>query len=190
MYATGGDADASSRTGLPGTATALGQQSRRFSGYVVPPGSEQDTGNNESIVVYGTDAGATGGIGIAKNANYAQINRGGFGGTWFAKLYGSVKATPWYKITFQGLYIGDTTKHGNTLGNAIRPGSTVLRDDKDVGLELDLINEFQIYSNLKFTVGGGYLWAGDALDFRRGTSLTNFSPKNPWAIRTRLQYTF
>ena len=190
MYASGSDTRSTSTTGLPGSATNLGQPSRRVSGYVVPPGSEQDTGNNESIVVYGTDAGATGGIGIAKNANYAQVNRGGFGGTWFAKLYGSVKATPWWKITFQGLYIGDTTKHGNTLGNAIKPGSTLLRDDKDVGWELDLINEFQIYSNLKFIFGYGYLWAGDALDFRRGTSLTNFSPKNPWAVRTRLQYTF
>ena len=193
MYASGSDTRSTSTTGLPGSATNLGQPSRRVSGYVVPPGSEQDTGNNESIVVYGRDAGATGGIGIAKNANYTQVNRGGFGGTWFAKLYGSVKATPWYKITLQGLYVGDTTKHGNTLGNALKfpgTGSTLLRDDKDVGWELDLINEFQIYNNLKFILGGGYLWAGDALDFRRGTSLANFSPKNPWAIRTRLQYTF
>ena len=193
MYASGSDTRSTSTTGLPGSATNLGQPSRRVSGYVVPPGSEQDTGNNESIVVYGTDAGASGGIGIAKNANYAQMNRGGFGGTWFAKLYGSVKATPWYKITLQGLYIGDTTKHGNTLGNALKfpgTGSTLLRNDKDVGWELDLINEFQIYKNLQFILGAGYLWAGDALDFRRGTSLSNFSPKNPWAVRTRLRYDF
>jgi hypothetical protein len=193
MYATGSDTRKTSTNGLPGSLTNTGALSSRVSGYVVPPGSEQDTGNNESIVVYGMDNGASGGIGIAKNANYAQMSRGGFGGTWFAKFYGSVKATPWYKITLQGLYIGDTTKHGNTLGNALRfpgTGSTLLRDDKDVGFELDLINEFQIYNNLKFILGGGYLWAGDALDFRRGTSLANFSPKNPWAVRTRLQYTF
>ncbi len=193
MYATGPDARKTSTTGLPGSLTNTGALSTKVSGYIVPPGSEQDTGNNESIVVYGMDNGASGGIGIAKNANYAQVTRGGFGGTWFAKFYGSVKATPWYKITLQGLYIGDTTKHGNSLGNALRfpgTGSTLLRDDKDIGWELDLINEFQIYKNLRFIFAGGYLWAGDALDFRRGTSLTNFSPKNPWAVRTRLQYTF
>ena len=159
----------------------------------MPPGSEQDTGNNESIVVYGMENGASGGIGIAKNSNYAQVSRGGFGGTWFAKLYGSIKATPWYKLTLLALYVGDTTKHGNSLGNALKfpgTGSTLLRDDKDIGFELDLINEFQIYNNLRFYVGAGYLWAGDALDLRRGASVINFSPKNPWAVRTRLQYTF
>jgi hypothetical protein len=194
MYASGADANKTSTTGLPGTAVAnpaaAPALSSKVRSYVVPPGSEQDTANNESIVFHGTDAGASGGIGIAKNANYSQVSRGGFGGTWFAKLYGSVKATPWYKITLQGLYIGDTTKHGNTLGSAVKPGTTFLRDDNNIGFELDLINELQIYNNLKFTFGAGYLFAGDALDIRRGTTTTNYSPANPWAVRTRLMYTF
>jgi len=67
---------------------------RRVTGYVVPPGSEQDTNNQESVVVYGMESGASGGAGIAENANYNQVNRGAFGGTWFAKLYGSAKLTP------------------------------------------------------------------------------------------------
>ena len=66
------------------------------------------------------EAGATGGIGIAENTNYNQLSKGAFGGTWFAKLYGSAKLTPWYKVTFQGLYIGDTTKNGNTFGSAVK----------------------------------------------------------------------
>ncbi len=193
MYATGPDTHKTSTTGLPGSLTNTGVRSSKVSGYVNPPGSEQDTANNESIVIYGMEAGATGGIGIAKNANYAQMSRGGFGGTWFGKLYGSAKVTPWYKITLQAMYVGDTTKHGNSLGNALKypgTGSTLLRDDKDIGWELDVMNDFQIYKNLRFHIGGGYLWAGDALDFRRGTSFLNFSPKNPWAVRTRLIYTF
>ena len=132
MYASGSDANETSVSGLPGTTVANGTGingnfrgglnilSRKVTGYIVPPGSEQDTGNNESVVVYGTEAGASGGIGIAKNANYNQVSRGGFGGTWFAKLYGSAKLTPWYKVTLQGLYIGDTTAHGNTLGSAVK----------------------------------------------------------------------
>jgi hypothetical protein len=190
MYATGADARRTSTSGLPGSTTSIGTLSSKVSSYVVPPGSEQDSANNESIVVYGMDSGTAGAVGIAKNANYAQMCRGGFGGTWFAKLYGSVRATSWYKITVQGLYVGDTTKHGDTLGNSVRPGSTLLRDNKDIGWELDVINDFQIYNNLRFTLGAGYLWAGDAVDLRRGTTLTNFSPKNPWAVRTRLIYTF
>ena len=195
MYATGADLRKTSAGGFAGDTVAnpvAGKPTyaRRVGSYIVPPGSEQDTNNNESIVVYGTDAGASGGIGIAKNTNYTQVSRGGFGGTWFAKLYASVKATSWYKVTLQGLYIGDTTKHGNTLGNAVKPGTTALRDDKDIGFELDLINEIKIYKNLDFTFGGGYLWAGDALDIKRGTLNTNYSPKNPWAVRTKLIYTF
>jgi len=194
MYASGADANKTSISGLAGTSVAnpaaAPNLSTRVSSYVVPPGAEQDTNNNESIVVYGTDAGASGGIGIAKNVNYAQVSRGGFGGTWFAKLYASVKATSWYKITLQGLYIGDTTEHGNTLGNAVKLGTTALRDDKDIGFELDLINEINIYKNLAFTFGGGYLWAGDALDIKKGPLNTNYSPKNPWAVRTKLIYSF
>jgi len=232
MYATGSDARRTSTTGLPGTTTApgpgfqivnpisgIGQHNitRRVTGYVVPPGSEQDTANNESIVVYGMENGASGGVGIAKNANYAAVSRGGFGGTWFAKLYGSMKVLPWYKVTVQGLYIGDTTKNGDTLGNSVKylqaiPASysalgipqstTFLRDNTNIGWEFDLINEIQIYNNLRFFVGYGYLFAGDALDVRTHNSGTpgnspntffaggNRKADNPWALRTRLMYVF
>jgi hypothetical protein len=194
MYAAGPDARHTSTTGLPGSTTNIGTYSKSVRGYVVPPGSEQDTSNNESIVVYGTDNGASGGIGIAKNTNTAAVSRGGFGGTWFVKLYGSVKAAPWYKVTLQGLYIGDTTTHGNTLGNAVKvQGSRLLRDDGTIGFELDLINEMRIYNNLKFTVGAGYLFAGSALDINNGSAIglgVNRAAANPWAVRTRLMYTF
>ena len=226
MYATGSDARRTSTSGLPGTTTAAGpgfqfaspQQpfgttnlTRRVTSYVVPPGAEQDTSNNESIVVYGMENGASGGVGIAKNANYAAMSRGGFGGTWFAKLYASMMLMPWYKITVQGLYIGDTTRNGDTFGNSVKyiqaipagfPGvptsTTFLRDNTDIGWEFDLINEFQIYNNLKFTVGYGYLFAGDALDIKMSngsiggvpTFANNRKADNPWAVRTRLMYTF
>jgi hypothetical protein len=151
------------------------------------------------MVVYSMEPGATGGYGIGENANYAQLSRGGFGGTAFAKLYGSVKATPWYKITLQGLYIWDTTQNGNTFGNAVKyhpiPGAptvqgapvTLLRNDTSIGWEFDLINEFQIYANLRFFAGFGYLIAGNALDFNTAPG-RNRSIDNPWAFRTRLQY--
>jgi hypothetical protein len=43
-----------------------------------------------------------------------------------------------------------------------------------------------------FKVAGGYLWAGNALDLFNGNSIlpANFEAHNPWAIRTRLMYTF
>jgi len=194
MYARGPDTHATSASGLPGSLTSIGTPARRNSGYIVPPGSEQGPINGESMVVYSMEGAATGGYGLANRANYAALSPGGFGGTWFAKLYGSVKATPWWKVTFQGLYIGDTTKHGNTLGSAFKfphAFTVALRDDKDIGWELNLLNEFQIYNNLRFFVGAGYLFAGDATDV--GTTFaggTNRKIANPWALRTRLMYTF
>ena len=194
MYASGSDANKTSSTGLAGTNAANGSPSTRVNGWMVPVGSECGAANAESAVFYGMEAGASGGQGLAVNHNYSQNTKGPFGGTWFAKLYGSYKITPWYKITLQGLYIGDTTSNGNTLGSArkeVGSTNTLLRDDKSIGVELDLLNEIQIYKNLTFKVFGGYLWAGNALDLYSGNTTTgNFEMKNPWAVRTRLLYTF
>jgi hypothetical protein len=127
------------------------------------------------------------------------MTRGPIGGTWMAKAYASVKAAPWYKVTFQGMYIGDTTKNGDTFGNALTflpfgPGFYQRRDKNDIGWEIDIINEIQIYKNLKLTVAGGYLFAGKAMDQYTNTSFaifpTNDEIKNPWAIVWNLTYTF
>ena len=203
MYASGADASKTSISGLPGTAVADPSKpstirSSKVRSYVVPPGSEQSPSSQESIVMYSCfNASADGGTGIAQAGNYQQVSRGAFGGTWFAKAYGSFKATPWYKVTLQGLYIGDTTKHGNTLGYARKAPYTItapLKDDNDIGWEFNIINEIDIYKNLKFFAGAGILIAGDGLDVWRrtdaGTAGANYSPKNPWNVTTRLLYSF
>jgi hypothetical protein len=192
MYASGSDAKKTSTAGLPGNTTWDGGFSHRVSGWMVPVGSENGAANGESVVIYGMEAGASGGQGWAVNHNYDQTTKGAFGGTWFAKLAGSYKVTPWYKVTLQGLYIGDTTKNGNTFGNARHSDGTP-RDDKTIGVEFDWLNEFEIYKNLTFKLFGGYLWAGSAMNF---DTVGNNGPdhntniKNPWAIRTRLLYSF
>jgi hypothetical protein len=202
MYATGADASKTSKGGLAGDAVAnpylatAGRVSTKVSSYVVPPGSETAPGANESIVMYSCfNAAADGGTGIANTGSYAQMHRGGFGGTWFAKAYGSVKLVPWFKVTLQGLYIGDTTTHGNTFGTAVKnptaaAGALRLRDDKTLGWEFDMIHEIDIYKNLKGFIGIGYLFAGDALDVYNSARKVNFTPNNPWNITTRLLYTF
>ena len=203
MYATGADTRHTSPGGQPGEKTSQGTLAAYNTGYVVPPASEQSPGNGESMVIYSMEAGATGGYGLANRANYVAMSPGGFGGTWFTKLYGSMKATPWWKITLMGLYVGDTTAHGNTLGTAFKyngipigAGNNQLRNDGTIGWEFDILNEFQIYNNLRFFTGFGYLFAGDATDVGAirtvgGVARTiNRSISNPWAFRTRLQYTF
>jgi len=191
MYASGFNGKHTSNTGIPGTLTATGSLSSHVGGYVVPPGSEQGPANGESMVVYSMEPGATGGYGIGNSANYGALSRGGFGGTWFAKLYGSMKLAPWYKLTVQGLYVGDTSECANTFGNAIKyTGAPFLRHDPTIGWEFDLLNEVQIYNNLRFFVGWGYLIAGGALDVNMSGTGMNRNAPNPWAVRTRLMYTF
>ncbi|MFB3886353.1 MAG: hypothetical protein ACE144_14105 [Thermodesulfobacteriota bacterium] len=187
LYASGADTRKTSSTGLPGSATSTGVNSTRVESYVVPPSSEEPGMIGESVVFYGTwvNRGASG---IGNGGHQFIINRGAIGGTWMAKLYGSYKVAPDLKITLQGLYIGDTTRNGNTVGTAVKSDGK-LRDDKAIGWEADIIAEWMVYKNLKFSTGFGYLWAGDGLDLQR-TSATNVEPKNPWQLVTNLTYLF
>ncbi len=194
MYASGADLRKTSTTGLPGEAVADGAGvSTKVGSYVIPPGSEEWAAWGESMILSNNFITATAlplGMWPTLGTYPNQVTRGAIGGTWIAKLYGSVKATPWYKVTLQGLYIGDTTKHGNTLGDA-RKTSLRRRDDSSIGWELDLINEIQIYKNLKWSVGAGILFAGDALDqFGGSVAARAESPKDPWIIATKLRYDF
>jgi hypothetical protein len=196
MYASGSDqkkTDGGSSTigsgGLPGNTTPFGTPTTEVNGYVVPTASEQFA-FGDSLILSGTPIWS--GFMGYNVLNYAQMHRGSIGGTWVAKLYGSYKAAPWYKLTLAGIYIGDTTENGNTIGNAREsPGiSTIPRDDKTIGFEVDVINEINIYKNLKFDVGFGYLFAGDALDYFDAATGRNKAGDDPWALVTRLTYTF
>jgi hypothetical protein len=187
MYASGADTNKTSSSGLPdGT-------NRKVGAYVLPPGSEAFAIFTEGQVFYGsifdrnTDMP---GIGVA--GNYTALSRGTIGGTWMAKLYASVKATPWYKLTLQALYIGDTTKHGNTVGTARKApyGTTDLRDDKTIGWEFDLLQEFQIYKNLTYGIGAGFMARDKGLEYWDSATSSNDKPKTPWSVISVLMYTF
>ena len=124
MYASGADLNKTSMIGLPGEGTAIGTATTKVGSYVDPPGSEEWAAWGESMILSNNFITATAlplGMWPTLGTYPNQVTRGAIGGTWMAKLYASVKATPWYKVTFQVLYIGDTTKHGNTLGDAINP---------------------------------------------------------------------
>jgi hypothetical protein len=181
-YGTGADRNKTDATGLANGAN------RKVESFVVPPGSEAGPINGESVML-SMYAGSSGGAGWANRLNTNQMTNGPSGGIWFAKLYASMKATPWYKVTLQGLYIGDTTKHGNTIGNALKSDGVTPEDDSQIGIEFDLVNELQLYKNLKWEIAGGYMFAGDGMDFNVAGA-NNDSPKNPWAILTRFTYSF
>jgi hypothetical protein len=185
-YATGADAEQTSTRGLPGQATARGTPSRRVGSYIVPVSSESGTGYGESIVFYNTWVNH-GSSGISANVNYTQSCRGPVGGTWMAKLYGSYKIFPDFKMTVQGMYIGDTTKNGNTFGTARGDGGRP-KDYSEIGWEADVIGEWSIYKNLKFTAAYGYLWAGRAMQLWSG--VRNHPIQNPYQVTTNLTYSF
>jgi hypothetical protein len=193
-YWSGSDLKKTDQNGLPGKPvanTAVTANSSKVSGWVYPAGDGQWVGWAESMFLGGTwssliciPQGMTG-------ANWnTEVSRGATGGTWVAKLFATYPVTDIYKITLWGLYIGDTTKNGNTLGNAVKADGT-LRDDKDIGWEVSLINDIQIYKNLNWKVGAGMLFAGDALDqYVPGSTNENKSPKNPYMLSTVLTYNF
>ncbi len=194
FYASGADAHDTAVNATPGTnppGAAATDFSDRNGVYTVLPGVEVGV-NDLSLVFYGTGAG---GVTRGAGSGYLGAMRGQIGGTWSAQLYASYKATPWYKVILKGLYIGDTTNHGNTIGTArtstnTPSGAGDLRDDNSIGWELDLINEVQIYKNLKFFLAGGVLFAGDAMEYYVNDANRSVSPKNPWAIFTKLAYSF
>ena len=205
VYGAGSDARKTSTKGLPGdavaevassttssTAPASAARATKVKGFVNMPSGE--TGSLGDIEVLGPSYvnGGTGSGGIGYSNTGGAFGRGSTGGIWYAKLYGAVKAAPWYKITLQGIYIADTTDHGNTFGTARQADKKTLRDDKDIGWEFDMIHEIEIYKNLVYRISAGVLFAGDALDFYDATSgiERNRKLKNPFALHTCLTYTF
>ena len=192
MYASGADLNKTSRWGYPGDTVAsnTGAFTSKVGSYLIPPGSEEWAIWGEAMVfnnnyISGTALPPT----MTPIGNYgAKMTRGAIGGTWVGKAFASVSPVPWYKVTLQGLYIGDTTKHGNTLNVCFKNGR--IRDDKTIGWEFDLLNDIKIYNNLTWSVGGGILFAGDALDINDGTARGHTSPSNPWIIATKLRYDF
>jgi hypothetical protein len=194
-YGSGADAKKTSANGLPGATVVNGVgTSRKVKTAVSPPGSENAFMFGESLIVYSSPVVRY--VGWAANGNNFQVHSGALGGTWFAKLYGTYKVAPDFKVTLQGLYIGDTTKNANTIGNAARGIGAAIRprDDSDIGWEFDLITELQIYKNLTWQAGLGYLFMGDAMDFRNGTAASgaalNKEPNNAWTLQSRIMYVF
>ena len=188
VYGSGADQRKTSASGLPGTSVANDPSgagvSTKATAFIVPVGTEGSVGDSLILCGNGINRMNTG----FEPAAATRHARAAFGGLWINKLYVSYKATPSFKTTLEGMYIADTTKHGNTIGNAVNAAGFP-RNDSDIGWEFDLLNELQIYKNLQFAFGGGILFAGDAMDYRV-TGTDNKSPNNPWAITTKLVYSF
>jgi hypothetical protein len=186
MYATGSDTKDSDGTGFPGGTTAWGGTNKKVNSYVSPPGTETASyGANGAGIFF--DNMLTGRGPHFRGSSGTVMTRGAVGGTWHAYGYGSYKVTPWYKLTAIAGYIGDTTKNGNTVGTA-RTNGGLPRNDGDIGWELGLYNEIQIYKNLSWGTSLAYLIAGDAMDYYGVGG--NIELANPWFIGSIIKYTW
>ena len=191
-YASGSDANKTSGSGQPGTTAADGSETDKVGAYVVPGGDGPGWGFGYPLVYFGGPFARANNTFATDTGNI--VNAGGVGGTWGAYAYGGYKVAPWYNVWLQAMYLGDTTKNGNTNGNARKnpsdPADTTLSNDSTIGFEFALTNQFTVYENLELYVGAGYLFAGSAFDLYNEADLDNESPENPWDIATRIVFSF
>jgi len=191
-YASGSDVDKTGPNGLPGEVTANGSFSNKVGAFVVPGGDGPGWPFGYPLVYFGGPFARANNTFATDSGNIT--NAGGVGGTWGAYAYGGYKLAPWYNVWLQAMYLGDTTKNGNTNGNARQnpgvPADTNLRDDKTIGIEFALTNQITVYDNLELYWGAGYLFAGDAFDIYDEADGDNKSPDNPWDLATRLVFSF
>jgi hypothetical protein len=180
MYGSGDD--------LADTANPLDPE---FDAYRVPPGSEANptlgtvfwAGAVNDAIRMAHFGGRTSGTAVQQRY---------WGGLWTAKGYASFKPLDWMKVTGYAMYIGDTTDDGNTIGDAVDVTEPItgLQDDSDIGIEVGAIVDLSIYKNLTYSIAGGWLFAGDALDTATSVFPINDEPSDPWAIVSQLIYKF
>jgi hypothetical protein len=186
IYGTGADQKKTAAIPLPGAATPWGTNTTKVGAFLVPGGTEAS--NTHALVVDGGGINR-GNSGFEPAAD--NHSRSGFGGLWINKIYAGFQVSPEFNTRLEAMYISDTTKNGNTIGNALKADGRP-RNDNDVGWEIDWFNTLAIYKNLTFQFGGGILFAGDAMDYAvvGAANGTNKGPKNPWIVVTNLTYSF
>ena len=169
---------------------ADGNDTDKREDYVQVPGSEPgfDGFAKYGSIFWGSNL-FRGEYGFGSNGGGDQAMNNYIGGTWGAFLYAGLKVTPWYKVYAQGMYLADTTSNANTVGNALDSNGE-FRDDNAIGFEFTLSNIFKVYNNLDFYVVGGILLAGDATDMYNTAKGANVNMDNPYALLTRLVYSF
>jgi hypothetical protein len=171
-------------------ATGAKTDSDKQKAFLTPPGSEQ--GPNAFVQWGGMYFGPgmwRGERAFAANSDHSEVSGESIGGTWGGFLYAGMKLTPWYKVYLNGLYIGDTTKNGDTVGFSANADGT-LKDHGSIGMEFTLTNVFKVYNNLDMSLVASWLIAGKAMDMYNFNTGDNDSPKDPYLLGMRMVYSF
>ncbi len=107
-------------------------------------------------------------------------------GMWYIRVFGMFQVLDWLKVGGQVAYFGDTEKDGDWF-----TGADAAADDSDIGWELDFGVNIDIYKNLMFAGGFGYLIAQDALNTPSTYAADpDEDISDPWLLVGVLKYTF
>ena len=187
IYGSGADQAETAANPLPGAPVGSGPGvTTKNKAFTVPGGTEAS--NSHALVIDGAGINR-GNTGFQPAADFHS--RSGFGGLWIAKLYGAFQVSPIFNTRLELMYVGDTTKNGNTIGNS-KGTDGLPTDDNQVGIEVDWLNSLSLYKNLTWQFGIGYLFGGDALSYAviGAANGTNKKPDDPFVITTNLTYSF
>ncbi len=164
----------------------------KIKGFVLPKGAETLGPASDSLIVvsgWGAGPGPMCDVGLTTNPfNFAPKGSGylaqeGWGGIWGVRLFADYKALDWLKLAAQVAYWGDTYKNGDTFERAL---GTKDKDEKSIGVEVDLGAQVSIYKNLNLYTAFGYLFKGKAVDMKESGKEID----NPYAFVVNLIYTF
>jgi len=110
--------------------------------------------------------------------------QGDFAGLYYGRLNANLNVTKATNLSFNYLYIGDTSSGTPGAGKKVNSVGRQDQDKEFVGHELNIITKFRLYPNMTFNVGLGYFIPGDIYD--------NAAKKadNSYAINTGLQLSF
>lgn len=149
FYATGNDTSKSNKIPM----------------YQVPAGSEvySNFGLGRSVLFFMNFSQLGGGHNLT-NTNYATVVS--IGGFWYARANVQYAPVNWLNLSFNYLYLNDTSK-GTVAGSGTNRWNSIGRTDSDktfIGHELNLISTFKIYQNFTWNVGLATLIPGEIFD--------------------------
>jgi len=88
-----------------------------------------------------------------------------FGGMYYGRVNFNYSPLAWLNLSFNYLYIGDTSKGTDGLSGINSPvGARTDKDEDFIGHEINLITKFRIYNNLTYNIGVGYFIPGAVYD--------------------------
>jgi hypothetical protein len=172
------DVDVKAYTAMVGASVPLGPAS--LHGQFLFASGDDDEDDSDYEAYFGVDGAGAGWsyywAEIMGNGRFdAQTSAGSNANPsnlWFANIGASIK--PMEKLTLTG-----------DLWYAAHPEDDLVTDEKNLGLEVDLVATYQLIEGLSIDLVGAYLFADDA------TALDDDgNDDDPWEVGTRLQISF